>query len=178
MIARVLLMVFAVSIVAPAVAAGQGATPAFFVQGAVGTHIRGGGDTESVSAGFTPRERWDFLIGAERSHLPTELNGLSATRGGTTTFISGEVRFTLVTSRRLSPYVLASIGRGVSRPNVNDRFPDAVSNDAWLLFYGGGVRVPLTRRFSAFAEGRAGIQGERDVIALLLPIRVGVAWRF
>jgi hypothetical protein len=163
------------SFVAPALAAGQGPIS---VKGALGTQINEGGDNQSISVGFSPHAQWDFLINAERIHLPTDVTGFGATRGGTTTFVSGEVRFVPLTLNRISPYVLASAGRGTSRPNVNEIFPDSVTNDAWLLFVGGGVRVPMTERFSLFGDIRAGIQGELDTVGALLPVRGGVAWRF
>jgi hypothetical protein len=176
--------VVVLSLAAPVVAAGQGAGTRVSVQGAVGTQINAGGDNQSVSIGFALTDRLDILVSAERSHLPTEVTtvgggAFGATRGGTTTFISGDVRFSPFTSVRISPYLLASAGRGVSRPNVNDMFPDPVTNDAWLLlFFGGGVRVPVTERLSVFADMRFGIRGERDTIALVRPVRGGVAWRF
>jgi hypothetical protein len=174
----VLLVVCILSTGAPAVAAAQGRDGGFTVQGAAGTHLNGGGDHQSVSVGFSPNGHLDFLISAERSHLPTEVTPFGATRGGTATFFSGEVRVAPFTFNRLSPYVLASAGRGTSRPNVNDLFPDRVTNDTWLLFFGGGLRIPMTTRLSAFADVRAGIQGERDTIGLLVPVRGGLAWRF
>jgi hypothetical protein len=177
--ARVLFAIAVLPFVAPALAAGQGAGRRVSVQGAVGTHIQDAGDNQSLSVGFSPIGRLDLLIGAERSHWPTEVTRGGATRGGTTTFISGEIRFVPLTFKRVSPYVLASAGRGISRPNVNDIFPDRVTNEAWLLLFGGGgVRVAVTGRLSAFADTRFGIQGELDTIRLLLPVRAGVAWRF
>ena len=181
--ARVLFAVSVLLFVAPAVAAGQGTGSRISVQGAVGTDINAGGDSQSVSIGFSPHERLEILISAERFHWPTEVTrsdatDLSATRGGTTTFISGEARFLLFTFNRVSPYVLASGGYGMSRPNVNDIFPDRVTNAATLLFFGGGVRIAVTERLSAFADIRFGIQAERDSIGGLAPVRGGVGWRF
>jgi hypothetical protein len=179
-------VLFAVSVllsVAPAGAAGQGTGSRVSVQGSAGTDINAGGDSQSVSIGFSPNGRLDILISAERAHWPTEVTrsdgrDFSATRGGTTTFVSGGVRFLLVRGNRLSPYVLASAGRGISRPNVNDLFPERVSNDATLLFFGGGVTIALSERLSAFADIRFGIQSERDSIIGLTPVRGGIAWRF
>jgi hypothetical protein len=176
--ARLLCAVCLLSLIVPAVAAGQGAGTGVSVQAAVGTHINTGGDGQSVAIGFSPNQRWDFLIGAERSHWPTEVTPSSATRGGTATLLSGEMRFSPFTVNRVSPYVLAGVGRGLSRPNVNEMFPGRVTNDAWLMSFGGGVRVDLNRRLSAFADVRSGILGERDVIILVLPVRAGMTWRF
>jgi hypothetical protein len=61
---------------------------------------------------------------------------------------------------------------------VNDRFPTPVSNDAWLVFAGAGARVALTGRLSGFADVRAGVQGELDSAFLLVPLRIGLVWRF
>jgi hypothetical protein len=163
------------SLVVPAVVSGQGVS----IQAAAGTHLNVGGDNQSVAVGFSPHPRLDLLIGAERTHVPTEITAFGGTRGGTTTFFSGEIRFVPLTVNRVSPYLLGSAGRGTSRPNVNELFPDPVTNDAWLLlFFGGGVRVPLTARLSAVADVRFGFQGERDTIFLLVPVRGGIAWRF
>lgn len=178
MSARALIAVSLLSLVSPAVAAGQGTGTRLSVQGSVGTHINDGGDSQSISFGISPTAHLDILISAERSHWPTEVKASSATRGGTFTFISGEIRLLPVTFGRVSPYVLASAGGGLSRPNVNEFFRDPVTNGAWVLFGGGGVRVAATERLGVFADMRVGIQGELDTIRLLLPVRGGVAWRF
>jgi hypothetical protein len=174
-----LLAVLALSLGLPAVAAGQASVN---VQAAGGTHIHAGGSGASIAIGFQPHERWEFVIGAERLHVPTDVErhgtGFSATRGGTTEFISGEIRVVPLTINRLSPYVLFSAGRGRSRPNVNEIFSTPVENDAWLWFGGGGVRVALASRLSAFADVRWGIQGELDSVFALVPVRAGVVWRF
>jgi hypothetical protein len=176
--ARVLLAIGALSFVAPAIATGQGAGIGVSLQGTIGTQINAPGNNQSISIGFSPNERLDLLIGAERIHLSTEVTRFGATRGGTTTFVSGEVRLSPVTINGFSPYLLGGLGAGRSRPNVNDLFPNAVTNSVWLIFGGGGVRFSVTDRFSVFADLRAGMQGERDSIFLLLPVRGGVAWRF
>lgn len=182
--ARMLFAVVVMSVIAPAIAAAQGAGTRVSVQGAFGSQMNGGGNTQSLSAGFSPGERIGFLVSAERIHLPTEVrryeHGFGATRGGTTTFISGEVHISPFTFNRISPYALVGAGRGVSRPNVNDLFRERVSSNAALLFAGGGVRVPLTERLSAFADMRFVLQLDRTEsgVFLFLPVRGGVAWRF
>jgi hypothetical protein len=170
--------VFVLLWVVPATAAGQRAHSGVSLQAAVGTHVNTGGDGQSVALGFSPNQRWDFLIGAERSHWPTEVTSASATRGGTAMLVTGEMRFAPFTVNRVSPYALAGVGRGLSRPNVNEFFPSRVTNDAWLMSFGGGVRVDLNQRLSAFADMRSGILGERDVVVLVLPVRAGITWRF
>ena len=181
--ARLLFAVTVLSFVAPAVAAGQGAGTGVSVQGAFGPLIKAG-DSQSLSLGFSPGERIEFLVSAERMHLPTEVNrydnGFGVSRGGTTKFISGEVRFVPVTFNRVSPYVLGGAGRGTARPNVNDFFSDRVTHDAALLFAGGGVRVAVTGHLSAFADMRCVLQLDSSETGVFgfLPVRGGLAWRF
>ena len=66
-----------------------------------------------------------------------------------------------VTYKRLSPYVLVAIGRGVSRPNVNEFFPDRVTHTVTLQGPGFGARVRLTEHLSAFADIRFLFQSRR-----------------
>ena len=167
----------------PAVAAAQGSGGLVSLQGAAGTNANVGGNTQSLSLGLSPGEHITVLLNAERIHMPTEVDaypgGVSATRGGTTTFVSGEVQ---VAARvgRVAPYVLAGAGAGRSRLNVNDLFPDPVTNTATLLFVGGGIRVPVTDHLSVFADTRFTLQAEHenDGVFLFVPVRAGLAWRF
>ena len=185
MIARVLFAVTILWFVAPAVAAGQGTGTRVTVQGAVGSQLNGGGDNQSLAVGLAFGERLEVLVSGERIHLPTEVtrfeNGQSVTRHGTVKFISGELRFSPVTFKRVSPFVLAGAGRGTSRPNVNEYFPDPVSNDAMFLIAGAGVRVPVTGHLSVIADLRFVMMGEDSDdggVFLFGPVRGGLAWRF
>ena len=185
MSARVLFATAMLSVLAPAVASGQWSGIRFGVQGALGSQIRGGGENQSLSVAVSSGERIQFLISGERIHLPTEVtrfeDGYSVTRHGTTRFISAELRWAPFTFSRVSPYVLAGVGRGTSHPNVNEHFPDPVSNDAALFFAGGGIRVPVTERFSVVADMRFLLQAEGTndgSVFLFLPVRAGLAWRF
>ncbi len=168
----------------PAVAAAQDEGGRLSVQGALGTNANVGGNTQALSVGFAITDRLDVLVSAERIHLPTEVtyheHGVSATRGGTTTFVSGEIQVVPVRTARVSPYALAGVGAGVSRPNVTDIFPDRITNDAALLFFGGGVRVPVTGHLRVFAGVRFTLQlEERGAgVFLFVPVRGGLAWRF
>ena len=180
---RVLFAVAVLSLVAPAVAAGQ--TTPVSVQGAVGSNVNVAGNTQSLSVGVGLGDRFDVVASAERIHLPTEVtrheHGSSATRGGTTKFISGELRFSPVTLGRLSPYALVGAGRGTSRPNVNETFPDPVRHDdTTVIIGGGGARVALTRHLNAFADARFMFQIETSEsgVFLFVPVRGGLAWRF
>lgn len=181
---RVLAFVAVLAFVVPASAQAQDSGTHLIVQGLYGTHLGAGGDSQSVSVGLSFR-RVDFLVSAERLHQPTEVsryeNGYSVTRRGTAKFVSGEVRWTPVSFRRLSPYVLGGLGRGTSRPNVNEFFPTPVANDAVLAFAGGGLRVPVVGGLSVIADVRFVLQledSEDGGVYVFGPIRAGLAWRF
>lgn len=168
---------------APALA-GQSGRPSVTIQGTYGTHLSDGGDNQSLSVGISS-PRFDFLVSAERLHQPSEVehfeDGFSATRRGTVRFISAEVRFSPFSFERASPYILAGLGRGKTRLNVNEIFPDPVTNDAALAFAGGGVRVPVVSRLSVVADLRFVLlleDSEDGGIYLFGPIRAGLAWRF
>jgi hypothetical protein len=181
---RLLFATTVLSFVSPAVAAGQGTGIGVSVQGAIGSHIGDGGDTESLSLGVWFGEHFGVVVNAERSHVPTDVtffdDGYAATRGATTRFVSGEFRYVPVTYKRISPYVIAGVGFGVSRPNVNEFFPVGIKHDVILQFPGFGGSVLLTEHLSAFADIRFMFQsrrGEPDAGGFG-PIRGGLAWRF
>ncbi len=181
---RLLFAVTVLSFVSSAVAAGQGTGLSVSVQGAIGSHIGDGGDAQSLSLGVSFGERFGVVVNAERSYVPTEVTffdaGYSASRGATTRFISGEFRYVPVTYKRISPYVIAGVGRGVSRPHVNEFFPNRVTHKVTLQFPGFGVRVLVTEHLSAFADIRFMFQsrrGEPDAGGFG-PVRGGLAWRF
>jgi len=147
----------------------------------LGSHLNDGGDVESVSVGY----EWSnvaLLVNVERNHVPTRVTTLvrggSVTRGGTLTSLSGELRYTIPIGQRVSPFVTAGVGGGVSRPNVNDYFPDEISNRATLAYWGGGVRVRLRPSVSLFADTRLMLVLERDSLGGRVPIRGGVTWHF
>src|SRR5690606_27704492 len=98
----------------PALAAAQDEGSRVSVQGALGTNANVGGNTQALSVGFAITDRLDVLVSAERIHLPSEVtyhdHGVSATRGGTTTFVSGEIQVVPVRTARVSPYALAGAG--------------------------------------------------------------------
>jgi hypothetical protein len=181
---RLLAIAAVLPFVAPAPTTAQEAGTHLIVQGLYGTHLGEGGDSQSLSLGVS-LNRVDFLVSAERLHLPTEVrryeNGSSVTRRGTTKFISGEIRWAPLSFRRLSPYVLAGLGRGTSRPNVNEFFPTPVTNDAVLAFTGGGLRVAVSGGLSVIADMRFVLQledSEDGGVYLFGPVRGGLAWRF
>jgi hypothetical protein len=185
MTVRMLFAVGVLSFVAPAVAGAQGSATPFSIQAAGGLQLNGGGHNRSISAGVAFGRRIELLLSGERIHLPTTVtrfeDGQSVTRHGTVEFISGELRLSPFAFARLSPYLLVGAGRGTSRPNVNEFFPDPVSNDAILLIAGGGLRVPLTDHLSVVADMRFVMLGEDSDdggVFLFAPVRGGLAWRF
>ena len=146
---RLLFAIAVLSFVSPAVAAAQRTGIGVSVQGAIGSHFGDGGDTQSIALGVWFGERFGVVVNAERSHVPTDVtfyeDGYAATRGATTRFVSGEFRYVPVTYKRVSPYVLVVVGFGVSRPNVNEFFPDRVEHNVTLLGPGFGGSVLLDR---------------------------------
>lgn len=181
---RPLLAIAALSLVSPTVAAGQDPDVGVFVQGAAGSHLSDGGDTRSAGLGLSFGKRFAVVVNAERSHVPTDVtfydDGYAATRGGTIVFVSGEFRYVPITYKRLSPYVLIGAGRGRSRPNVNEFFPNRVEHDVMLVFPGFGARVRLAEHLDAFGDLRmmfVSRVGEPDA-GMIGPIRGGLAWRF
>jgi hypothetical protein len=137
----------------------------------------------SAAFGFSPISRVDLVVNVERDQLPfqrqTFSDGFSVTRGGTLTWVSGELRASVFPPDRVSPYGLAGIGRGMSRPTVNDALPDPVENDLRVVYFGGGLRVPIRNGLSVFGDARAMLTMEGgDGIMGVWPVRAGVAWRF
>jgi hypothetical protein len=182
---RLLVALATLSLAVPAVAAAQSNRPGVIVQGTAGTNINVGGNSQSLSGGISFGDHLEVLVSGERIHVPTDVdrfpNGQSVTRHGTTTFISGEVRWAPFTFRRVSPFVLAGAGGGRSKLNVNEHFPDPVSNDARLFFVGGGVRVPVAGGLSVVADLRGVLQVEDNddaSVFLFVPVRAGISWRF
>jgi hypothetical protein len=169
----------------PCVATGQTATGAdhFSLQLAGGPTLKGGGNVLSAAFGYAPVSRLELLLNVERTHLPFEIrryaDGYGITRGGTMTFASGELRLALLPTDRVSPFVVVGAGGGVSRPTVNAEFPNAVTNRLRVLYFGGGVRVPLPRGFSVWGDVRPMLALEHyDTVMAVWPVRAGVTWRF
>lgn len=157
--------------------------PRLSLEGAAGLQMGYGGSMQSVAFGFAPTRSLTLLVSAERSHIPSKVeqyeHGYFAERGGTEQFVSAELRYALFTSRRVSPYLLAGTGRGVSRLNVNAFFPGAVKREIRVGYYGAGVRIPLQKRLDAFVDTRFLVTGDEGAeVGLYFPVRAGVAWRF
>jgi opacity protein-like surface antigen len=153
------------------------------LQVAAGPSLVDAGNVLSAAFGYSPTSRLDLLLNVERDHMAFQFerfNGHSnAIRGGAMRFVSGEVRLALRPADRVSPFAVAGVGGGVSRPNVNDRFPDRGTTNVLVLYIGGGVRVPLGGRFSLLSDARMIFEVEnQDGVPAVWPVRVGLAFRF
>ena len=155
----------------------------FTLQVGAGPLLKSGGHTLSAAFGFSPVSRLDLLVNVERDRVPfqreTFSDGYSLTRGGTLTFVSGEVRVSVLPPDRVSPYAFAGIGGGVSRPTVNAEFPTPVENDLRIVYFGGGLRIPIRGGVSIFGDARAmlALEGNDGTLGVW-PVRAGVAFRF
>lgn len=159
------------------------ASQSFVVHGAAGPTISDAGHSLAAGAGFSPTSRVTVLVDVERTHLSSRVRddgrgGTSAFRGGTLTMGAAEVRVTLLGRDRLTPYGLAGFGAGVSRPNVNEIFPEPRTNAVRAVFFGGGIHVPLRPRLSIFADARMIVGAEAGELLAIAPVRAGLAWRF
>lgn len=155
----------------------------FELYGSAGPTITDPGFSLAAGVGVSPTSRLTLLASIERTHLSSQLRrdagSTSHFRGGTLLLASAELRFTPLGQQRGGPYALAGFSAGVSRPNVNDVFPTAVTNGARAAFVGGGLMVPLGERLAAFADARMllGVEGTEGIVAVA-PVRAGVTWRF
>ena len=149
---------------------------------AAGPTVTGRGSVWSAAVGYSPASRVELLLNVERLHQPFRLtrfpNGFSASRGGTATYVGGEVRLALRPPDRVSPFALVGVAGGSSRPTVNATFPDPVSNDLAVLYVGAGIRVPLRGGLSLVGDARAMLAFEGADGVMVWPVRTGMAWRF
>lgn len=149
-----------------------------------GSHLRDAGDVESMTVGVALSPFVTLAATVERGHVPTQVteypDGYSATRNGTLTFASGELRVTIPAGRRWTPYGL--VGRGVGRSvlNVNTHFPDPIARTADVYYAGGGVRYAIGSAFALFSDAKLMLVMGRsaDDLSARLPIRVGMSFRF
>ena len=140
-----------------------------------------------MAAGFSPARSFTLLLNAERSHIRDEItlypDGYSASRGGTTRFVSVEARYAFFANKRVAPYAVIGTGRGTFQQNVSERFPDAEKQDISVFYFGPGVRIRVQRRIDAFVDARLIAQaittgGNRAEGGFFMPLRAGVALRF
>ena len=177
-------------VLTPAAASAQAQTfrPSFSVQASAGPTVVNSGHTVAAAVGFSPWSRVTFLVDVQRTELSSRITPSSGPnnrspyiefRGGTITAVSGEVRVGLWPANRVTPYVLAGIGRGESRPTVNDVFPEPITNDVAFAFFGAGVHVPVGKHLGLFGDFRvAGGPEGYDSMIVMYPVRFGMAWRF
>ena len=155
------------------------------LHGAMGPTIIDSGQSLAAGIGITPHPLLTVLFSVDRTHLAGRITRdafgrvSTAFRGGTSTLATAELRATLFRRERLSPYVVGGLGAGVSQPNVNEVFPQPVTNYAQVVFFGGGLHVPLPARMSAFGDFRMllGAEGREGMMAFA-PVRAGLTWRF
>lgn len=158
--------------------------PRMSIEAAAGLQVYYRGDAQSVAFGFAPTRHLTLLISVERSHVRDEIDvyddGYGFERGGTEQFVSGELRYAFLTDKRVSPYVVGGMGRGVSRPNVNEFFPERNDRNISVLYYGAGVRIPIRPRIDAFVDGRftMAVEAKSDYFGVRYPVRAGLSWRF
>jgi hypothetical protein len=172
-------LVFLLVLATPWMASAQ----SFVLQGSAGPTLVDSGYSLAGGIGYSPTSRLAVLFDIERTHLSSRLSsdgrgGFSGFRGGTLTLGSAQLRVTPFGRDRVGPYGLVGFAAGVSRPNVNELFPDPVTNDVRAMFFGGGIHVPIKERVSFFADGRMMIGAEAGESLAVAPIRAGVAWRF
>jgi hypothetical protein len=179
---RALCVVSSVFVLVPAVVGAQSLTPSVSIQAAAGPTVVDTGHHVSAAVGFSPMPRVTLLLDVQRTQLSSRSTrgerGSGVFRGGTMTALSGEVRVGLWPAHRVTPYVLAGLGAGVSQPTVNEAFPDRVTNGVRFVFFGGGVHVPLRERLSLVGDARLLAGAEAGETLAIVPVRVGIAWRF
>lgn len=168
----------------PAHAQRHGLPRRFSIDLGAGSHLRDAGDIESMTVGVALSPFVTLAATVERGHVPTQVtrypDGYSATRNGTLTFASGELRVTIPAGRRWTPY--GFVGRGVGRSvlNVNTHFPDHITRTADAYYAGGGVRYALGSAIALFSDAKFMLVMGRsaDDLSARLPIRVGMSFRF
>ena len=154
------------------------------LEGAAGFQTYYRGTVQTVAFGFAPTRSLTLLVSATRSSVRDRIqqydDGYDAERGGTEQFVSGELRYAFLPRRRVSPYVLGGFGGGVSHPSVNELFPDDNERQIHVIYYGGGVRIPVGARLDAFVDARftMAVEARSDYFSVRYPVRAGVAWRF
>jgi hypothetical protein len=163
----------------PCIASGQ----SFVLHGGGGPTLIDGGYSLAAGIGFSPTSHLTVLVDVERTHLASRLRSdrpgsISAFRGGTLTLGAAELRIAPLGHNRIGPYGLAGFAAGQSRPNVNEAFPDRVTNDARAAFFGAGIGVPLGERVGFFVDGRLMLGEEAGELLAVVPIRAGFSWRF
>ena len=169
---------------ATAAAQSVASEPRFSVEATAGPQVYYTGHALSVAFGFAPSRSLTLLVTAQRSHTEDEVDffvdGYGAERGTTEQFIAGELRYAFFPRKRVAPYLLFGVGAGTSQPNVSELFPDKRERNIGVVFYGGGVRIPVRPWLDALVDLRLimAAEGRSDYFGVQMPVRAGVAWRF
>lgn len=162
---------------------GSAAAQSFVVHGSAGPTFVDAGVSAAAGAGFSPNSHVTLLASVEQTHLFSRSRsdgrgGSSAFRGGRVTFGTAEIRAALRGRDRVSPFVLGGVGLGISKPNVNDTFPDPVTNTVRVLFAGGGIYVPLREHLHLVVDARMVVGAEAGELLAMAPLRAGLTWHF
>jgi opacity protein-like surface antigen len=174
---RVILGLLSVCLlVSPALASAQ----SFQVQASAGPTLYDVGHSVAAGVGLVATKQLAVVVEFERTHNPSQItrrDGVtSASRRGTLTAGTAQVHVALRGWDRVGPYGLAGMVVGVSRPNVNEIFPDRVTHNVRGISIGGGIHLPVGERISLFADVRFSV----TCCALhgVAPVRTGMAWSF
>jgi hypothetical protein len=102
------------------------------LQGSAGPTLIDNGYSLAGGIGVSPTSHLTVLFDVERTHLSSRSRsdgrgGFAGFRGGTLTLGSAQLRVTPFGRDRIGPYGLVGFAAGVSRPNVNEMFPDPVT---------------------------------------------------
>ena len=164
---------------APGVAHGQ----SLELFGSAGPTLADAGHSFAVGAGFSPHSRLTLVFTFDRTHVDSQTthypDGYSSFRGGTLYLGAAELRVVPFRRDRFGPYGLAGLATGMSHPNVNETFPNRVTNFVMGIFMGGGVHAPLGEQVTFFADFRMLVGGEgREGMVAVAPLRAGMSWRF
>ena len=165
-------------LVCPSAVRGQ----SFELHGSAGPTFVDRGYSVAAGGALFPASFLAVGVDIERTHLSSRVrttrDSISQFRGGTLTLASVQLRVAPFGRDRVGPYGLVGFAAGVGRPNVNEAFPNEVTNDARAVFFGGGIQVPVQSRLSLFVDGRMMVGAEAGELLAVVPIRAGVAWRF
>ena len=160
-----------------------GNAQSFVLHGSAGPTIFDRGHSLAVGMGFSPTSRVTVSFDVNQTHLSSRLRsdgrgGIAGFRGGRLTTGAAELRVSVFRHDRIGPYGIAGFAVGVSKPNVNDMFPDPVSNDVRAAFFGGGLSVPIRTGLNIFADMRTMVGSEAGELLAVSLVRGGITYRF
>jgi hypothetical protein len=112
------------------------------------------------------------------TRVTSDGRGGGAFRGGSMVLAAAGMRVAVFPPHRLTPYVVAGVAAGRSKPTVNGAFPDRVTNEVRALFAGVGVQAPLGTHLVVFADARMQLGGDGGETLAVSPLRAGLRWRF